>query len=95
MAAAEGVQSIQIDASGLADDLRQLRTELSRLARTPAEDAALVSVTKAETAAWEKNVPKAVDYLRHATGWALQVAAKIGTTVASAALKHALDLDSH
>ena len=81
-----------IDLSKLGEELRQLRVQLSRVAQTPDEDLALMNVVKAETAAADKDLSKTVEYLKRAGTWALEVATKIGTSVAGAAISHSLNL---
>jgi hypothetical protein len=81
-----------VDSVKLGEELRQLRIEISRLAQTPADDVALLNVAKAETAAADKEWSKTAGYLKNAGTWALDVATKIGTSVAGAAISHSLGL---
>jgi len=81
-----------LDLVKLADELRQLCIELSRISRTPEEESALMNVVKAETSVGDRDFAKAAAYLKHAGTWALGVASKIGTSVAIAAIKHSMSL---
>jgi hypothetical protein len=81
-----------VDLGRLAEELRQLRPEISRIADTPAQDTALLNLAKAETAVADQDVSKAAEFLKKAGAWVLDVATKIGTSVAAAAISNALQL---
>ena len=57
-----------------------------------AHDVAIGEVAAAQTAAAEGNGAKALEHLRNAGRWALDVSTKVGIGVATAALKTALGL---
>jgi hypothetical protein len=81
-----------IDLDRLASELGALRAELKRLAAQPEQDMAVGAIAAAEQAASQKDGPRALEYLARAGQWALDIAGKIGVTVASEALKKALGL---
>jgi hypothetical protein len=86
----ESADRINLDA--LASDLARLRAALREEARTAEEDAAIGEVALAETAAKQKDGPKALAHLKKAGQWALGVAEKIGVAVATGAIKTALGM---
>ena len=73
----------------LSDELSKLREAMKKEAISPDHDIAVSDVAKAERAAREKDAQKVVEYLKNAGKWALDVATKIGTAVATKALKQA------
>lgn len=81
-----------IDLQKLAGDLSDLRSAMKAKATTPEDDAAVGAVAAAETAAKGGDGPKALAHLKSAGKWAFDIATKVGTTVAAAALKTALGL---
>lgn len=81
-----------IDLPQLAADLAKLRSAMKTEATSPEHDAAVGAVAAAETAAKKGDGPTAMQYLKAAGKWALDTATKIGTTVASAAIKASLGL---
>jgi hypothetical protein len=82
----------EMDLSTLGEQLQQLRVEISRLARTPDENLALVNIAKAETAVADRDLSKTVEYLKSSGKWVLEVATKIGASVAGTAISHSLGL---
>jgi hypothetical protein len=76
----------------LAQDLAKLKTELGTQAKDAEHFEAAAAVAKAEDAAKKNDGPRAFDYLKKAGGWALDIATKIGTTVAVEALKKAIGM---
>jgi len=81
-----------IDLSQLAVDLANLRSAMKAEATSPEHDAAVGAVAAAETATKKGDGPTAMQHLKAAGKWALDTATKIGTTVASAAIKSSLGL---
>lgn len=53
---------------------------------------AIGAVATAEAAAKTGNGPKALEYLKKAGNWAFDVATKIGTDIAAAALKSSMGM---
>lgn len=81
-----------LDLTQLANELQKLHEVLGREAIEPAQKLAVGAVAAAEQSAREKNGPKALEYLKTAGSWALEVAEKIGVEVATGALKGALGI---
>jgi len=83
----------QIDLQTLASELSALRAAMREHASgDPEEDLNIGNVAAAEKSASEGDGPKALEHLKSAGKWAFDVATKIGTGVATAALKTALGL---
>ncbi len=82
-----------IDLLKLADDLSKLRAEMKKDATEPEHDVAIGNVSMAEKAAKEGNGPKALEYLKAAGKWALDIWKEIGVSVASDTLKKVIGLD--
>jgi len=80
----------EIDLDRLADELAEIRKAMRRDGTTLEHDVALSEVAKAEQAARDKQPRSAVQYLKAAGEWALDVATKLGTSVAAEALKQAM-----
>jgi hypothetical protein len=78
--------------SALAADLGKLKTELGAQAKESEHFKAAAAIAEAEEAAKKNDGPGVFDYLKKAGNWALDVATKIGTTVAMEALKKAVGL---
>jgi len=87
-----GEVSSEIDLPKLAEDLLQLRQELKEKAKEDEHYRAIAEVEEAEIAAKEGKGPKALEHLKNAGKWTFSVAEKIGTSLATAALKTALGL---
>jgi hypothetical protein len=81
-----------IDAVTLAAELDQLREELARTASERDQYADLVAVSDAAAEAREGKTAEALKKLAAVGKWALDVATKIGVTVATEALKRATGL---
>jgi uncharacterized protein YjbI with pentapeptide repeats len=81
-----------MDLSALAGELVTLREAMSREAAVAGHYIALGEVAKAEEAAKAKDSSKVAQSLKAAGKWALDVATKIGTTLASEALKESLGM---
>lgn len=81
-----------IDLPQLAADLAKLRSAMKTEATSPEHDAAVGAVAAAETAAKKGDGATAMQHLKSAGKWALDTATKIGTAVASAAIKASLGL---
>ncbi len=81
-----------LDLVQLARDLAELRAALKNEASSPEHDLAIAEVARAELAAKDQDGPKALERLAAAGKWAFEVASKIGTTVAAAAIKAAIGL---
>jgi hypothetical protein len=81
-----------LDINVLAKELSILRDAMKRESSVPEHDEAVGEIAKAERAAKDGNGPKALEKLSAAGKWAFDVATKIGTTVAAAAIKFSLGL---
>ena len=71
-----------IDLAQLADELARLRQEMKKEAIEVEQDIAVVEVGKAEQAARAGDGSRTLGYLRSVGKWAIDVATKIGTTLA-------------
>ncbi|MBV8901566.1 MAG: hypothetical protein JOY92_15810 [Verrucomicrobia bacterium] len=76
----------------LAEQLGVLRNELLKDAISAEHYSSIGAVASAETEATKGNGPKALEYLSSAGKWALDVASKVGTSVAAAAIKEAMGI---
>ena len=81
-----------IDLKALSSELAQLRAEMRKNAKEPEEDEAVSAVGKAEKAAAAGDQSGALQNLKNAGRWALDVATKLGISVASKALEHSLGM---
>lgn len=81
-----------MDIPVLAGELATLRQVMKGEATEPEHDAAVGEVAKAEQVAKAKDSSKVAENLKGAGKWALDVATKIGTTLASEALKESMGL---
>jgi hypothetical protein len=81
-----------ISLTDLAQQLSLLRTQLRSHATTAEQDAAVGAVASAEMAARNGDGPKAFQHLRDAGKWTLDIAIKLGTEVAAAAIRQSLGL---
>jgi hypothetical protein len=79
-----------IDLPSLAHELETLRIVMRKEAIIPEHDIAIGEVAAAQTAAAQGNGAKALEHLKSAGQWALDVSTKIGIGVAIAAIKTAL-----
>lgn len=79
-----------IDLPRLADELGLLRQAMKKVATESDQDVAVGAVAAAEQEAKKGNGPKALEYLKSAGKWTLELAEKIGVGVATAAIKGAL-----
>lgn len=82
----------QIDLEKLKAELNQLRTEARSQAKSPNEDIIVSELANAEIAASQDDGPKVLRHLANAGKWALDLATKIGTNVAAAAIKQSIGL---
>jgi hypothetical protein len=82
----------QINLPLLADELARLRAAMRADAKTLEQDAAVGAVADAEIAARAGDRPRALERLKAAGKWALDVAMKIGVEIATSALKVQLGL---
>lgn len=81
-----------IDMTALASELSRLRAEARKEATEPEHDIAVSEIAKAEQAAKEGQGSKVMEHLKSAGKWALDVATKIGTSVALEAIKKSTGL---
>ena len=81
-----------IDLESLSTDLAALRKELRDNNQDLSHDIEIGAVAAAEKAASAGDGPGALNHLSSAGKWALDIATKVGTSVAAAALKTALGL---
>jgi hypothetical protein len=84
--------SSKIDLPELADELSQLRKELKEKATNDGHYQEIAEIAEAEIAAKEGKGPKVLEHLKNAGKWTLSVAEKIGTSLATSALKSVLGL---
>ena len=81
--------SSEIDLPTLATQLSQLRAAMSEERESAEHDISIGQVAAAEQAASKGDGPKALEYLKNAGKWALDIASKIGVELATATLKTA------
>jgi hypothetical protein len=79
-----------IDMTALATELSRLRAEARKDAVEPGHDIAVSELAKAEQAAKEGQASAVMQHLKSAGSWALDVATKIGTSVAVEAIKKSM-----
>jgi len=79
-----------IDLAQLATELSALRQEMKKEAVEAEQDIAVSEVAKAEQAAMSGDGSKTLSHLRSAGRWALDVATKIGTSLAIEAIKKSM-----
>lgn len=79
-----------LDLARLATELRELRSEMKSRSTEIDHAAAIASVGAAEQAASQADGATVLKHLKQAGRWALEVATKIGTTVAAKALGSAI-----
>jgi hypothetical protein len=81
-----------VDLLELARELGNLQTAMRSKAREPEDEIAIGAIAAAEAAAKQGNGAKALEYLQKAGVWALDIATKVGTEVAVAAMKSAMGI---
>ena len=81
-----------MDLAQLADELSKLRQEMSQDANDVEHHIAVGEVAKAEQAAKVKDSSKLAESLRASGKWSLDVATKIGVSLASEAIKHSMGM---
>ena len=82
-----------IDLSALFGELARLRAGMSSAAESdPDRYPAIAEIASAEKAAAEQDGPSAMQHLRQAGAWALEVAKSVGADVAVTALKSAMGI---
>jgi hypothetical protein len=81
-----------IDLPRLAEELALLQRAMKQEASRPEHETAIEAVAAAEQAATEGNGPKTIERLKSGGKWALDIAVKIGTGLATAAIKSAIGL---
>lgn len=89
----QGDQTARLNLSRLADELAQLRSAMRAEATTDDHDVSLGNIAKAEKAARSNDQASVLEHLKAAGRWALDVATKIGVTLATETLKKSLGLD--
>jgi hypothetical protein len=77
--------------SELSHELSVLRQEMRRGATETRHDIAISEIAQAEESAKEGNGPKTLEHLKSAGQWALDVATKIGVSVAAKVIEQALN----
>lgn len=82
--------SKSVDLEKLASELSILRQALKKEPSTDEHDVAIGNITSAEIEAKKGNGPKALEYLSKAGKWSLDVASKIGVSVAAEAIKESI-----
>lgn len=82
--------SEKINLFELVSELSELRRKLKEEATKPEHDISIGAIAAAEKSAKEENGPKTLEYLSKAGKWALDIATKIGVSVATEALKAAV-----
>lgn len=83
-------QGINLEA--LSSELEKLRAAMKADSTTPEHEVALAEVAKAQQAAQKKDGPGIIRHLKAAGKWAFDVSTKIGTALATVALKAALGM---
>jgi hypothetical protein len=81
-----------MDLSELAGELSQLRQAMSQEAKETSHHIAIGEVAKAEEAANARDSSKMAKSLKAAGKWTLDVATKIGTSLATEAIKESMGL---
>ncbi len=81
-----------VDLNSLTKELTSLRNELRKQVLMPEHDIVIGQVAEAEIAATAGDGPTALMHLRNAGKWALDIATKIGATLAAEAIKKAMGL---
>jgi hypothetical protein len=81
-----------MDLSKLAGELFELRQAMSQEAKEPTDYIVVGKVAEAEIAAKAKDPSKVVESLKGIGTWALEVASKIGTSLATEAIKQSLGM---
>lgn len=80
-----------IELPRLAEELSRLREELRKLAIEPEQDIAISEIARAEQLAKAGDGSKIVAHLKSAGKWALDVATKIGTSLAAEVIKKSME----
>ena len=89
----QSVQSQEdIPLATLSEELDRLKQELEKVASVSDHKFAIGSVDAAIVEAKAGNGPKAIEFLKHAGTWALEVAQKIGVAVAVKAIESAIGI---
>ncbi len=81
-----------MDMSALAGELETLRQALKKKAVTEDQDRVVADIGRAKKAAEEKDSSKVAESLQSAGKWALDAATKIGTALATEAIKEAMGM---
>ncbi len=81
-----------IDLPELARQLERLQREMGGVASSSSEFESTAAIAKAKEAAGSNDGPSVFKHLAEAGSWALGVAEKVGTDVATAAIKASLGL---
>lgn len=76
--------------SQLAQELKQLWQAMSSQVSTPEQSIAVAEIAKAQNAAQDGDTSKIASFLKNAGSWALEVAEKIGVSIAIESLKKAI-----
>lgn len=82
-----------LDLPRLVQELTQLRSAMLAEATEPEQFAQVGEVAKAEIEAKKDDGLKALEHLKNAGNWALDVATKIGTTLAAKAIERSIGLE--
>ena len=82
----------RVDLDALSKEFERLRTAMKAEGATGEHDVAVAEIAKAQHAAENKDGPRALEHLKAAGKWAFDVSTKIGTALATAALKAALGI---
>jgi hypothetical protein len=80
-----------MDVTKLAEELSTLRQQMRKVALEPAQDIAISEIARAEQSVKAGDGSKTVAYLKSAGKWALDVATKIGTSLAAEAIKKSME----
>ncbi|HKX26909.1 MAG TPA: pentapeptide repeat-containing protein [Blastocatellia bacterium] len=83
-----------IDIGRLVEELAALRQAMSHEALEAEQYVAVGNVAKAEQAAKVRDSAKMAENLRAAGGWALEIASRVGATLAAKAIRHSIISDS-
>jgi hypothetical protein len=81
-----------VDLASLAQELSRVRSAMRQEASTPEHDMAIGKVATAETCAKKGDGEGTMQHLKDAGKWALEVATKIGTSIAADVIEKAIGL---
>jgi hypothetical protein len=84
--------NMNVDMTKLSEELKLLRSHLTKEASEPEHYQALGEIASAEKAIADKDQPKMIQHLKSAGTWALNATTAIGTTLAAEVIKSTLGI---